>query len=241
MITLNNQAPPPAPTARAPASPLRRIWRRFTPILVGLSALALSASACALTSKSDPILPRYFSPERSDAIAKPGFAAGGVGAELRIGTISAASHLDERMVFRDSTFELGYYQEKRWTEAPEEYLRRRLERALFEERGLRHVVGGAAPMLVVELTAFEEIRKPKRIARVQVTVRLQDARLVRWEQTLTVDSPVATSSDDEWENEMVEAVGVALVSVVNQIADRVTKELEPQVAATPENPKKAGP
>jgi Tfp pilus assembly protein PilF len=33
------------------------------------------------------------------------------------GHISAASYLDERMVFRDSAFELGYYQEKRWTEA----------------------------------------------------------------------------------------------------------------------------
>jgi len=224
--------------------PLRQALRRSTPLLAGIAALFLFG--CALTSKSEPILPRYFSPELSGAIEhkdgiKPASASDGVAGELRVGRIRAASHLDERMVYRDTAFELGYYQEKRWTEAPEEYLRRRLERALFEERGLRHVIGGSAPTLEVELTAFEEIRKPKRIARVQVRVRLQDARLVRWEETLTVDRPVAEGSSDEWENEMVKAVGFALVTVVNQIADRVTKELTIPPAAPIEIPKKAGP
>jgi cholesterol transport system auxiliary component len=234
MIARRNQVP-----SQAFLFPIRQALRRLTPLLVGLSALFVFG--CALTSKSESILPRYFSPERTGAIEKPAFAPVGLSAELRVGNISAASHLDERMVFRDSAFELGYYQEKRWTEAPEEYLRRRLERALFEERGLRHVVGGSAPTLVVELTAFEEIRKPKRIARVQVSVRLQDARLVRWEETLTVDQPVAASNDEELANGMVEAVGLALFTVVNQIADRVTKELEAPPVASIEHSKKAGP
>jgi cholesterol transport system auxiliary component len=223
------------------ALPLWRALRISTPILVGLTALLVLG--CALTSKSEPILPRYFSPERSGAIEdkKPASNASGFAGELRVGRIRSASYLDERMVFRDSAFELGYYQEKRWTEAPEEYLRRRLDRALFQERGLRHVISGSAPTLEVELTAFEEIRKPKRIARVQVSVRLQDARLVRWEETLTVDQPVPKSSDPELANGMVEAVGLALGAVVNQIADRVAKELAATPAVAVENPKKAGP
>jgi cholesterol transport system auxiliary component len=223
------------------ALPLRRASRSSTPLLIGLTALFVFG--CALTSKSEPILPRYFSPERSGAIEdkKPASDAAGLAGELRVGRIRSASYLDERMVFRDSAFELGYYQEKRWTEAPEAYLRRRLERVLFEERGMRHVIGGSAPTLEVELTAFEEIRKPKRIARVQVSVRLQDARLVRWEQTLTVDQPVPESSDPERANGMVEAIDLALGAVVNQIADRVTKELAGPPPGAIENSKKAGP
>jgi hypothetical protein len=58
---------------------------------------------------------------------------------------------------------------------------------------------------------------------------------------LTVDRPVAEGSSDAWENEMVKAVGFALVTVVNQIADRVTKELTIPPAAPIEIPKKAGP
>jgi cholesterol transport system auxiliary component len=203
----------------------------------GSFLLALSTVfvfSCALTSKSEPIAPRYFSPERVSRAEKT--AAPRLVAELRLGNITAASYLDERMVFRDSTVELGYYQEKRWTEAPEEYLRRQLERALFEEIGLRHVVSGSAPTLEVELTAFEEIRKPKRIARVQVSVRLQDSRLVRWEQTLTVDQPIGPAKDEELADEMVEAIGIALTTVVHQIAERVTTELT--IPALPvQNPK----
>lgn len=231
MIGRSLQGPSPALPFQS-----RRVLRHCTLLFAGLSAFFVLG--CALTSKSEPIEPRYFSPERSGPIEKSASAPTGPAAELRVGDISAASYLDERMVFRDSAFELGYYQEKRWTEAPEEYLRRRLERVLFEERGLRHVVGGTAPTLVVQLTAFEEIRKPKRIARVQVSVRLQDSRLVRWEETLTVDQPVAESSGAELADEMVEAVGLALVTVVNQIADRVTKELAAPPAAPIETPKK---
>lgn len=40
---------------------------------------------------------------------------------------------------------------------------------------------------------------------------------------------------------MVEAVGLALGAVVNQIADHVAKELAAPPAVTIENPKKAGP
>ncbi len=222
----------------SPASPCPQgtaSWR-FTLLFAGISALFIAG--CALTSKSEPMQPRYFSPERTGAIEKRAPAPASLAAELKIGHITAASYLDERMVYRDSAFELGYYEEKRWTEVPEEYLRRRLERALFEERGLRHVVGGAAPTLEVELRAFEEIRKPKRIARVQVHVRLQDARLVRWEETVTIDRPVTESDKGDPADAMVEAVGLALVSVVNQIANRVTQELTAPPAAPAEDLKK---
>jgi cholesterol transport system auxiliary component len=201
------------------------------------AASALTASGCALTSKSDPIAPRYFSPERSGDVTSPRASARPPGppAELRLGRIDGASHLQERLVFRDSDYELGYYAERRWTEAPEHYLKRRLTRVLFEERGLRHVVSGLATTLEVELTAFEEIRAPERVARIQVIVSLHDHRVVRWEETLTVDQPVvAKEGKGDVADAMVEALGQALRTVVDRIADHVVGELAaPPVEAPP--------
>jgi cholesterol transport system auxiliary component len=199
---------------------------------------AFSAAGCALTSKNDALALRYFSPDRPVDLAWTGPrspaspASPALAAELRLGRVTSASHLDERLVYRDSDFELGYYQERRWTEAPEEYLKRRLARALFEERGLRHVVGGAAPTLEVDLIAFEEVRVPKRIARVQVAVRLLDQRAARWEETLTIEQPLGAAGKGDVADAMVAALGTALGAVVDRIADRVVSEL----AAPPSAP-----
>lgn len=206
---------------------LRMLRQTITHGLAGAFIFATFAMGCALTAKSEPLLPRYFSPERADGKEKPVSSAEKTGAELRLGHVGAVSYLDERMVYRDSAFELGYYEERRWTEAPEEYLRRGLERALFEQRGLRHVVGGSAPTLEVELLVFDEIRKPKALARVQVRVRLQDVRLVRWEETLTADEPIKEADGEEAIDATVRALGTALTSVVDRAADRVAKELTP--------------
>jgi cholesterol transport system auxiliary component len=192
-------------------------------VLGGVTALL--AAGCALTSKSDPIAPRYYSPERPGDTPKAGPRSTTPSPELRLGRVEGSSHLGEMIVFRDSTYELGHYRERRWTEAPEQYLKRRLARVLFEERGLRQLVGGAGPTLEVELTAFEEIRVPKRTARVQVIARLHDQRLVRWEETLTVDQPVAARRSDDPVDPAVEAIGEALRAVVDRIADRVAREL----------------
>jgi cholesterol transport system auxiliary component len=189
------------------------------------AAAALFTAGCALTSKSEPIAPRYFSPERPAAAAPPSAPPREVPLELRLGRVYGSSHLDERLVYRDSDYQLGYYEERRWTEEPAEYLRRRLARVLFEERGLKHVVGGIGPSLEVELTGFEEIRGPKRVARVQLTARLQDARVVRWEQTLTIDQPISENAAGDVADSMVAAIGVALSTAVDQIADRVVADL----------------
>ena len=117
-------------------------------------------------------------------------------AELRLGHVNGASYLDLRLVYRDSPSELGYYQERRWTESPDEYLNRRLAQVLFEQRGIRRVVSGVATTLEAELTAFEEVRAPKRVARVQVVVRLQTQRFVAWEATLAAEEPLKPSGGD---------------------------------------------
>ena len=195
----------------------RRTWLLY-------AAAALLCGGCALTSKSEPIAPRYFSPERPPDAARGGAKPAQTPYELRLGRVFGSSHLDERLVFRDSEYQLGYYEERRWTEEPAEYLRRCLARVLFEDRGLRHLVGGLGPSLEVELTGFEEIRSPKRLARVQMTVRLQDARTVRWEETMTVDQPITDVSGDP-AGTMVAAISIALGAAVDRVADRVVSDL----------------
>jgi cholesterol transport system auxiliary component len=144
--------------------------------------------------------------------------------------VEGAEYLEERLVFRDSGTELGYYAERRWTEAPEQYLKRRLSRVLFQERGLRHVVGGNAPTLDVELTAFEEIRGTTRIARVQIAVELHDQRVMLWEETVTVELPVPANPRSDPADAVVQTLGQALRVAVDRIADRVGSELATEAA-----------
>ena len=200
-------------------------------VLLFAAVATLGASGCALLSKSAPIKPRYFSPERPADVPRPLSRRPDPPQELRLGRVACVANLDEMLVFRDSAREVGYYRLRRWTEAPEQYLRRRLARVLFEERGLGEVVGGGGPTLDVQLTAFEEIRVPRRMARVQVIVRLHDARLVRWEETLTVEQPVAAGGDQA--DAAVAAIGRALRAVVDRIADRVVFELAVAPAVAP--------
>jgi ABC-type uncharacterized transport system auxiliary subunit len=190
------------------------------------------ASGCgALSAANDPGEARFFSMER--AIGRPVAAPAGVpgvvpGAplRLRLGRVTGAPHLEERVVYRDSAHEIGYYREVRWSEPPELYLKRQLARVLFEERGIRHVMGGADRTLVAKLTALDEILAPQHLARAQVVVKLHDEHVVLWEKTLTVDRPVAVRSDGDLAIAAIEALGEAMQAIVDQIADGVVRELE---------------
>jgi ABC-type uncharacterized transport system auxiliary subunit len=189
-------------------------------LLGALGAAVLSG--CALTSKSDPVDAHYFTPERPSSAPKrtlPQFPK----LALRIGRISAGSSLRDRLVFRSSDHELGYDEERRWTEEPEVYLSRALASTLFEERGLQRMVAGSVPTLDVALVSFEEIRSPRRSAHVEATVVLQDDHSVRLERTIVVDRPVSGKVGDA--APLVEVLGDALRAAVDEIAERTIVEL----------------
>jgi cholesterol transport system auxiliary component len=167
--------------------------------------------------------PRYFSPETGATATRHATVhAGGPEAQrLRLGNVSGASQLRERMVFRDSAYELAYYPDRRWTERPEAYLRRALARSLFEEHGLARVGSGYAPTLDAELVAFEEVRSPERRARVQVIMTLDDDRAGSEEVTISVERPIRAASAGDDAAAVVEALSLALEACVAQIAARV--------------------
>jgi cholesterol transport system auxiliary component len=197
-----------------------------------LTLLLGAVAGCALTSKSDPMMPRYFSPDEARGRTQLAAAsliavaeAGTQGIELRLGRVTAASYLGERIVFRDSNYELGYYEERRWTERPEAYLRRAMARALFEDRGLRRVVSGAGPALDIELSELAELRSPP-VVRVRATYVLYDDRVVRRQATLTIERPIpSTATARESAETAARAMADAFGDAVNQIADRVAADL----------------
>lgn len=190
-------------------------------------SLAVALPACALLGKSDPLVPRYFTPEyagRAAAVpARPG-------PQLRLGRIEGGSHLRERLAVRNAAHELTYAEDRRWTERPEVYLRRALARTLFEERGLVESQSGRAVTLDVELIAFEEVEQPPG-ARLQARLALRDDRIALVVETITVEQPVARGEEADPARAAVEALSLALRAGVDRIADRVVARLEQQPAA----------
>jgi cholesterol transport system auxiliary component len=185
-------------------------------------ALACFLGGCALLGKSEPFVPRYFSPDSAPRVAPASSSAAAKGTLLKLGRITAASYLGERIVFRDSNYELSFYEDRRWTERPEDYLRRALARALFEEHGLRRIVSGGGPTLDVELVEFAELRRASPVARVTATYILYDVRFVRREATVTVELPIARPNPN---TESAESAVRVMTAALNEAVQRIVAQV----------------
>ena len=200
--------------------------RSFSGGCAGLSCglgLAVWLSGCALVSKGEAISPRYFSPTL-EAPATPSATATPL--ELRLGRVEPAAHLEERIAYRLSATELAYYDERRWTEPPDQFVRRALESELFERRGFRRVVSGAAPTLDVEVLSFEEMRVGAPRARLSLLITLRDDRHALFERTVSVDAPLGAGTDPG--PAFAEAMAAALGDATRRVADQVGSALERQ-------------
>ena len=201
----------------------------------GVAAL-LVQMGCALTSKSEAFIPRYFSPESGTAVPDPVAASG---FELRLGRVNSAAYIKDKIVFRNSAYEVGYYEERRWTEKPESYVRRALSRALFDRRGIRQIVYGSGATLDVDVIAFEEVRAPAHLGRVILSYSLYDDRVVRLSRSVTVERPIANAGGDAAADAIVQALAQALVDSVDVLADQTAAELRVE-ASTPQPERATG-
>jgi len=192
-------------------------------------ALSLFYAGCALTSKGTVVAPHYYSAELPEPSSSGASATTGTPLELRLGQVDAASHLEERMSFRLQGSEVGFYDDRRWTEEPAEYLRRGLEQELFERWHLRRVVAGAAPTLDVELTAFEELRQPKPHVRLALHFTLHDDRQASLERSVVVERPLAEGPDRA--ADVASALGLALATAVADVSNAVVENLPATHAA----------
>jgi uncharacterized lipoprotein YmbA len=196
--------------------------------VLGLVCCALP-TGCALTSKAEVISPRYFSPEPAPGTRSQKTTDR---LELRLGQVSAASHLDERMAYRVGGAEMGFYDDQRWTENPEAYLRRALERDLFEERGLSRIVTGGAAILDIELTAFEELRGQPTQARVAVTFSLRDDRHSFIERTLDLRRPIVERAGADAAQRLAETLTKTLDEAVRAVGNEVVENLRARSAVS---------
>lgn len=212
---------------KAPASRLARPARRGAlPLL-----LALASSACALTSKGSALSVQWFDPEtvtpRIRSAAEP-LAAPAQPVAVELGRVTSGAHLHEKIAYRDAAFEVGFYEDKRWTERPEVYVRRELARTLFEERGMRRALAGQAPVLEIEVLSFEELRGRTPTARIQLRILLHDHRAALLERTITVDRPVPAGA--EGFDAFVHAMAQALDDAAEQVAREVETALRSRAA-----------
>jgi uncharacterized lipoprotein YmbA len=195
-----------------------KIRSRWVAVLCSWAVL----SGCALTSKADPMMPRYLSPELGAAQGAP---KKGAGRQLRLYRVRAGAHLKQKIVVRSSAYEVGFYEERRWVEQPDDLVARALSRALFEERGLRRVVTGAAPTLEVDLVNFDEVLGHDRRVRIGLVVLLYDDGVALLEETMVVEKVVGESDDlDDWE-QFAKVAGEALREAVDRAADRIVARL----------------
>jgi ABC-type uncharacterized transport system auxiliary subunit len=186
-----------------------------------------------LTSKADLVGVRYFSPEQVSAPddGQRPTAANPRPLALKLGRVSSGPNLRERIAYRDNAYELGYYDDLRWTERPETFVRRELARALFETGKFRRVINGVAPVLDVELIGFEDVREEtNRKVRIQLKLMLYQDNEVLLEQTLTIDQPVSGKKPQI--EAVVSAMATALEATALQVVTRVERAL--QVPANPE-------
>jgi cholesterol transport system auxiliary component len=193
---------------------MKRLW------LVALCALA----GCALTSKATPVEVHWYTPER----VHPGaVSAPSNGPALILGFVRSGSDLGERIAWGDGAYQVGYYEDRRWTERPAQFVTAAVRRALFESRRFQPAGDLAAPKLDVELVSFQEVRTPRaHLGRVALHVQLVGDRVLL-DATVNQDVPVAGDRFDD----VVAAISRALGAVADEVAQRVQA-----AAATPASP-----
>jgi len=173
------------------------------------AAIALVAG-CALTSKSEPRELRYFTLAAGPAATATSPACG----ELRLGRVTAASHLQRAIERRVSAVELVPYDTLRWAESPAEYVRRAAARAVFA-RAVEQAVAGTASVLELEVVAFEETARGG--GRVELRYQLRDDRRVIASGAVAAERAAKTGGIEA----TVEAISDALGAASEELADRV--------------------
>ena len=206
-------------------------------LFAALFGVVITSSGCALTSKGDALAIRYYTPENAKPTLTSSTASTALPAnapQIELGRINSGINLREKIAFRDSTFEQGYYDDKRWTERPEVYVRRELERTLFEEHGFRRSLANQAPALEVEVVSFEEVLGPNGThnARIQLKIVIHDDRDSLLEKTITAERPVDKNASGF--AGVVQAMAQALDAAAEETAadvDRILKAKASSAAA----------
>jgi len=202
---------------------------------VVLITSSLALASCALVSRGETLQVRYFTLEQRGAATQTPAAAKSE-LELRLGRVDASGGLGEQLAVRTGQNELTYREDQRWTERPAQFVRRGLERALFEERGLTRAYSGAVPTLDVELVELEMDQSSTPTARVRLVARLHDERRGLCQDSFASSEPVVRGEGSEPVAASVASLSNALQRSLDQLATRVVQCLSSREQAASAQP-----
>ena len=182
------------------------------------AALILVLTSCALTSRSAPLELEYYTP---DAPASPAVSSRVVSdraPRVRLGRVSLPLDMREQIFARTSAVELLKYDHRRWTDAPDVFVRSALRRALFERGALTEAATGVALRLEIDVIAFEERRVPYLAGHVRLAYRIIDEGDVVSRGIVDVARPACTAAFD--------AVVIAIGAALDEASTRVARAVE---------------
>ncbi|QSQ25894.1 membrane integrity-associated transporter subunit PqiC [Pyxidicoccus parkwayensis] len=179
---------------------------------------AAVAAGCALTSKGKLLEVSWYTLE----LIQPGTAnPQSAGPVLRLGYVHSGADLGQRIAWGDGAYRMGFYEERRWTERPAQFVTTALHRALFEAHAFRRASQVTAPQLDIEVVSLQELRSPRAHAgRVALHVRLSGERELL-DTTIVRDEPVRGGRFED----VVAAISHALDDATNEVAERVEAAL----------------
>jgi ABC-type uncharacterized transport system auxiliary subunit len=191
---------------------------------VALVASLSLTSGCALLSRGASIDTRWYTPELTQPSA--GSAERQQAGELRLGRVTAGGDLGLRIAYSDGLYRIGYYEGLRWTERPEQYVRRALGRSLFEQGPFRRAPAVTAPTLDVEVVEFEEVKAPTtHAARISLRVVLSTDHVLL-ERTVSVSKEVAGSLFDGFVAAMSQALEASATEMARDVVDACSASQE---------------
>ncbi len=182
-----------------------------------LVASLLPASGCALLSRGATIDASWYTPELTEPSA--GSAERQETGELRLGRVTAGADLGRHIAYGDGLYRIGYYEGLRWTERPEQYVRRAIGRSLFEQGSFRRALNVTAPTLDVEVVEFEEVKAPTtHAARISLRVVLSTDHVLL-ERTVSVSRAVAAGPFDGFVAAMSQALEASASEVARDVGE----------------------
>lgn len=165
----------------------------------------------ACLSKNAPIEPRYFDPRLPEASGDPAPPAA---KPVRLGYVTAAPYLRDRIAWRLAENEVGFDDLNHWAASPDLLVDDALKRYLVPENGFPRTDSANAHTLYVYVAAFEVERSSKEVV-VQLQATLHDPAGTL--QRGVVEAKHAADIDDP--RSVAQAAGVALSEAVRLLGE----------------------
>ncbi len=200
-------------------SPLNlRIASRSSTFATLLVLLCSCASAGCLGSRP-ALTPRFYLVPTSIA-ASP--LAHNKAPALRLGRVTAAPHLRDRITWRLSDVELAFDEESRWAVPPEDMLKEAIELSCFVTGRLLESKERGTPTLDVHLESFEgRIPESDAVISIRMTLKDGDARSVA-SRIVRLEPPLSEVRADT----LARALGAALDAAATEIAEWVVQTMK---------------